>query len=604
MKLREEKIDDVQVLRIDEPRVDSALSSELKTELLRVIEKEEAKQILIDLKAVEYVDSSGLGSLLFGHRQVKAHDGIIKLVHLNQKVKTLIKIANLEQILVAFDSEKEALESFEIAVRIIRACRELGLASVAVHSEADQKALHVRLADEAYLLGPAPSKESYLQQEKIIAVAKQTGANAIHPGYGFLAENAAFAQKVKDAGLIFIGPPASAIELMGDKTAARQSMEKAGVPIVPGTKDALSNHDEAVAVARKVGYPVLLKASAGGGGKGMRVVKSEKEIAAAFRGARSEAESAFGDGRVYVEKYLEAPRHIEFQVLADMHGNVVHLGERECSIQRRHQKVIEEAPSVVLDEKLRAEMGKAAVNAAKACGYQNAGTIEFMLDKNRNFYFLEMNTRLQVEHPVTELITGLDLVKEQIRIANGEKLGYTQKDIRFSGHAIECRIYAEDSANNFMPSIGKINFMQPASGPGIRDDNGYYQGSEVSMYYDSLISKLVAYGKDREEAIARMKRALGEYLIEGVETSIPFCKLVMQHEKFISGDFDTHFIEKEMSDSLKALNQASIEEEKIAAIAATLFHHSNQSRQLKPTNNKTDKSPKVSNWKIAGRKYI
>ncbi len=504
-----------------------------------------------------------------------------------------LKIKKIKKILIA--------NRGEIAVRVIRGCHDLGLTSVAVYSEADQLSLHVRLADEAYLLGPSPSKESYLLQEKIIAVAKQANADAIHPGYGFLAENAGFAQKVSDAGLIFIGPPASAIELMGDKTAARQCMKKAKVPIVPGTESALSGPEEALTVSKTLGYPVLLKASAGGGGKGMRVVKSEKEIEAAFRAASSEAESAFGDGRVYVEKYLAEPRHIEFQILADNHGNVVHLGERECSIQRRHQKVIEESPSVVLDKKLRAQMGEAAVNAAKACGYQNAGTIEFMFE-NGGFYFLEMNTRLQVEHPVTELVTGIDLVKEQIRVANGEKLGYSQKDIRFSGHAIECRIYAEDSANNFMPSIGKIDFLQPAAGPGIRDDGGYYQGSEVSMFYDSLISKLVTFGKDREEAIARMKRALSEYLIQGVETSIPFCKMVMQHEKFINGDFDTHFVEKEFLNHLDELSTPSKEEEKIAVIAATLFHHTNNSKQLKPVNNKSNNTPKISNWKVAGRR--
>ncbi len=489
----------------------------------------------------------------------------------------------------------------EIAVRVIRACQELGVSSIAVYSEADRLALHVRLADEAYYLGPAPATASYLVQDKLIEIAKKTGADAVHPGYGFLAENPEFARRVAESGLAFIGPPPEAMRLMGDKTAARQSMLNANVPIVPGTDRALPDHGAAETLANDLGYPVLLKAAAGGGGKGMRVVPNKNEIASAFRAAKSEAESAFGDGRIYLEKYLEAPRHIEFQILADQHGNVVHLGERECSIQRRHQKVIEEAPSCILDEELRERMGQAAVNAAVACGYQNAGTVEFMLNENRDFYFLEMNTRLQVEHPVTEMVTGLDLVKEQIRIAEGEQLGYEQKDIGSNGHAIECRIYAEDSTNNFLPSTGRISFMSPPSGPGVRDDNGFYSGAEVSLYYDPLISKLVVWGTDRSEAVSRMKRALKEYSIFGVETSIPFCLKVMEHAKFISGDFDTHFIEKEFLNQPEELTELSnsAADQEVAAIGAALFeslyNQANQRIKSAETNSK------ASRWKMAGR---
>jgi acetyl-CoA carboxylase biotin carboxylase subunit len=488
----------------------------------------------------------------------------------------------------------------EIAVRVIRACRELGISPVAVYSEVDHLALHVRLADEAYPIGAAPSRESYLVQEKIIAVAQQSGAEAIHPGYGFLAENPEFARRVKEAGLIFIGPPAEAMKIMGDKTAARQRMMAANVPIVPGTEKPLADEKAAVAVAKELGYPVLLKAAAGGGGKGMRVVKADGEMASALRAARSEAESAFGDGRIYIEKYLEAPRHIEFQILADQHGHVVHLGERECSIQRRHQKVIEESPSCILDDKLRREMGEAAVKAAQACGYQNAGTIEFMVDKHRHFYFLEMNTRLQVEHPVTEMITGVDLVKEQIRIAAGEPLGYEQKDIRFNGHAIECRIYAEDPANNFLPSIGKIKHLSPPGGFGVRDDNGYYAGAEVSVYYDPLIAKLIVWGRNRREAIERMKRALWEYHIHGVETTIPFCLLVMNHPKFIAGDFNTHFIEKELLSKPQATLEAESDEKEIAALAAALYEV--QYKNQRPKIRSVDLNHRPSEWKAAGRK--
>jgi len=488
----------------------------------------------------------------------------------------------------------------EIAVRIIRGCRESGITTVAVYSEADVLSLHVRFADEAYEIGPAPSRESYLNQEKIIDAAKKSGADAVHPGYGFLAENPEFAQRVQQAGIIFIGPPPEAMRLMGDKTAARQRMLEVGVPIVPGTDEALKDEQEAVAIAQEVGFPVLLKAAAGGGGKGMRVVEEKDGVVSAFRAAKSEAESAFGDGRIYVEKHLKGPRHIEFQILADSHGNVIHLGERECSIQRRHQKIIEEAPSCVLTEDLRQEMGEAAVKAAKACGYENAGTIEFMLDK-QNFYFLEMNTRLQVEHPVTEMVTGLDLVKEQIRIAAGEKLPYKQRDIKISGHAIECRIYAEDPRNDFLPSTGRITHLMPAAGPGIRDDNGFCAGSEVSVYYDPLLAKLIAWGRDRKEAIMRMHRALREYQVYGVETSIPFCQMVMQHEGFVSGEFDTHFVEQEFLHRPDLLDcMGELPEKEAAILAATIFHHQNQDRNrpvaLEPGSNK-----KISSWKLIGR---
>ncbi len=489
----------------------------------------------------------------------------------------------------------------EIAVRVIRACHELDIKAVAVFSDADRLALHVRMADEAYHIGPSPSKDSYLVQEKILEVAAKSDADAIHPGYGFLAENAEFAEKVERAGLLFIGPTADAMRVMGDKTAARQRMSEAKVPIVPGTETPLPDARAAAKTASKVGFPVMLKAAAGGGGKGMRIVRTEDEIESAFRAASSEAESAFGDGRVYLEKYIEAPRHIEFQILADHHGNVVHLGERECSIQRRHQKVIEEAPSCVLDDELRARMGEAAVKAAAACGYRNAGTIEFMFDKNRNFYFLEMNTRLQVEHPVTEMITGLDLVKEQLRIAAGEPLGYSQEDIRFNGHAVECRIYAEDPANNFLPSTGVIQCMTQPSGPGVRDDNGYYSGAEVSIYYDPLISKLVTWGRDRNEAIARMKRALREYLVHGVDTSIPFCEIVMNHPDFVSGEFDTHFIENKFlsangADTLG--DETDQRESEVAALAATLFHVQSGTRVVSVDGKCQDG---MSGWKRAGR---
>jgi len=488
----------------------------------------------------------------------------------------------------------------EIAVRVIRACRELGIGSVAIFSEADREALHVRLADEAYFVGPSPSSQSYLNEENILLAAKKTGAEAIHPGYGFLSENTNFAQRVAEEGLVFIGPSTESIRLMGDKTASRKCMAQAGVTIVPGTNEELEP-SALEKIAGELGYPVLLKAAAGGGGKGMRIVFAENEIQTAYQTAKSEAKSAFGDDRIFLEKYVENPRHIEFQILGDQHGNIVHLYERECSIQRRHQKVIEEAPSSVLDENLRKKMGEAAIAAARACGYYNAGTVEFIFDKSRNFYFLEMNTRLQVEHPVTEMVTGIDLVSEQIKIAAGEKLSFSQADIQLRGHAIESRIYAEDPENNFMPSTGKINYLREPAGPSVRNDSGFESGSDISIYYDPLISKLSVWGKNRIEAIQRMKRALYEYRIAGVSTSIPFCRFVMEHPKFVSGNFDTHFVPDELKKTaVVKFQKTDSEEAQVAMIAAVLYHNEKRKEQtaLKPT-----QSDAVANqWKLLARK--
>ena len=431
----------------------------------------------------------------------------------------------------------------EIAIRVFRTCRELGIGTVAVFSDADRSALHVRMADEAYRVGPAPSSESYLDIEAVLDAAKRSGADAIHPGYGFLSENAGFAERCEAEGLIFIGPPAPAIAAMGDKAAARKLMLEAGVPMAPGVVDPVESKDEAAKIAAEIGYPVLIKAAAGGGGKGMRIVRSSDDLASSFDAARREAEAAFGDGRVYVEKYIDHPRHIEIQILADKHGNVIHLGERECSIQRRHQKVVEESPSCIVDGELREKMGSAAVEAARACGYTNAGTVEFLVDADRTFYFMEMNTRLQVEHPVTEIVTGIDLVAQQIRVAEGETLGFNQEDVTLSGHAIECRVYAEDPVANFLPDPGPLHRHRLPSGPRVRVDSGVEEGSEIPIHYDPMISKLVAWGADRDEAIRTMRRALDEYRIAGVQTTIPFCRYVMDHEDFVSGQFSTHFVQ-------------------------------------------------------------
>ena len=431
----------------------------------------------------------------------------------------------------------------EIAVRIIRACRELGIRTVAVFSEVDRHSLHVQQASEAVCIGPAAPRESYLNVDAVLAAARATGADAIHPGYGFLAENEDFGERVVQAGLVFIGPPPAAVRAMGSKIESRAIMKKAGVPIVPGS-DAGSNDPAWIAAAaKKITGPIFIKASAGGGGKGLRLVTDRQQVEAAARAAIGEARSAFGDDTVYIEQKIEHPRHIEFQVLADAHGNVVHLFERECSIQRRHQKVLEETPSPALTPELRARMGEAAVAAAKAVGYVNAGTIEFMLDAAGNFYFLEMNTRIQVEHPITEVTTGIDLVQWQLRIAGGEKLAFAQKDLAQRGHAIECRIYAEDETKNFMPSCGVISYLYEPSGPGIRNDSGVYEGWEVTPYYDPILSKLIAYGEDRETARLRMLRALDEYVVHGVQTGIDLHKRILVHPAFIAGEVNTTFLD-------------------------------------------------------------
>ncbi len=430
----------------------------------------------------------------------------------------------------------------EIAIRVMRSAREMGISTVAVFSEADRNALHVRYADEAICIGPAPSSQSYLAGDRIIQAARKIGADAIHPGYGFLSENADFSDKVTAAGLIFIGPTGDSMRMMGSKLAAKATAEKNNIPLVPGTANAIEDVEEAKLIAEKTGFPILIKASAGGGGKGMRIVHSKEEFSEQLKLAVSEAKSSFGDGSVFIERYVASPRHIEIQVMGDRHGNVVHLFERECSVQRRHQKVIEEAPSSVLTTDLRRKMGDCAVTVAKACNYHGAGTVEFLLDENLNFYFLEMNTRLQVEHPVTEFITGLDLVKEQIRIARGEKLSFTQKDLQIDGHAIEIRVYAEDPENNFLPDIGRLTAYKIPQGPGVRVDDAYEEGMDIPIYYDPMISKLITYGKDRPEAIERMKRAIDDYTISGVATTLGFCRFVMEHPAFVSGNFDTHFV--------------------------------------------------------------
>lgn len=460
----------------------------------------------------------------------------------------------------------------EIALRIMRSARELGIATVAVYSEADRLSPHVRFADEAVFIGAPASTESYLRIDKIIAAAKQTGANAIHPGYGFLSENETFAKAVEAAGIIFVGPSAKAIELMGSKLAAKAAVFNYNVPLVPGTKEPITNVAEAKKIAADIGYPVLIKASAGGGGKGMRIVQHEEEFEEQMDRAISEATSAFGDGSVFIEKYITKPRHIEFQVLGDQHGNVVHLFERECSIQRRHQKVVEEAPSAVLTPAVRKAMGEAAINVAKSCGYYNAGTVEFILDENLNFYFLEMNTRLQVEHPVTEAVTGLDLVKLQLAVAEGKLLPFKQEDLSIRGHAIEVRVYAEDPANNFLPDIGTLRTYKRPQGHGIRVDDGFEEGMEVPFYYDPMIAKLICHAETREGAIEKTKRALQEYEITGIETTIGFCDFVMNHEAFRSGSFDTRFVENYFTPAVLTLPQTETEEVLAAVLATTLLN--------------------------------
>lgn len=453
----------------------------------------------------------------------------------------------------------------EIALRIMRSCREMGIKTVAVYSEADRNAPFVKYADEAVCIGPPPSNQSYLLGDKIIEVSKQLGVDGIHPGYGFLSENASFAAAVKKAGLVFIGPSPEAMNIMGDKLSAKAAAKKYKIPMVPGSDGAITSVVEGKKIASLTGFPLLIKASAGGGGKGMRIVERIEEFEEQMKLAVNEATSAFGNGAVFIERYVAGPRHIEIQILGDSHGNIVYLFERECSIQRRHQKVIEEAPSSVLTPEIRKAMGECAVNVGKACNYEGAGTVEFLLDENKNFYFLEMNTRLQVEHPVTEMITGIDLVKEQIKVARGERLSFTQADLKIHGHSLEVRVYAEDPCNNFLPDIGKLVTYRRPQGLGVRVDDGFEEGMDIPIYYDPMISKLITFGKDREEAINRMIRAIDDYKITGVETTLSFCKFVLKHKAFTSGHFDTHFIKDHFSPEMLST------ENEDEAIVAALF---------------------------------
>jgi acetyl-CoA carboxylase, biotin carboxylase subunit len=490
----------------------------------------------------------------------------------------------------------------EIAVRIARTCREMGVRTIGVFSDADRHAVHVEAVDESYHIGASPSAESYLRQDRLLEVAERSHAEAIHPGYGFLAENAEFAARVVQNGLIWIGPPASSITAMGSKTEARAIMTKAGVPVVPGTVGALHSADDAEQFARAAGLPILIKAVAGGGGKGMRVVSQVSEIRAAFEAAQREALAAFGDGSLYAEKYLEKPRHIEFQILADAHGNVVHLGERECSLQRRHQKIIEESPSIAMSAELRARMGQTAVAAARACGYVNAGTIEMLLDRDGNYYFLEMNTRLQVEHPVTEEVTGLDLVRMQLAIASGEKLPFTQEEVngRQRGHAIEVRVYAEDVPNGFLPSTGILKTLRAVAGPGIREDSGLRVGAEISRYYDPMVGKLIVHAEDREAARQRMLRVLIESEIAGVRSNLPYCRHILESDAFIRGDFHTRSADTDLLKSyLQECREPVADENLLAAALATVF----MARQA-PTGGNGHLSSAVSNWSRIGRQEI
>ena len=451
----------------------------------------------------------------------------------------------------------------EIALRVMRTANEMGITTIAVYSDADRNAPHVRYADEAYRLGPPASKESYLLGEKILEICLKHQIDAIHPGYGFLSENAGFARKVREAGIILIGPSAEAMATMGDKLSAKQAVKAFNVPLVPGLDEAVEDVEQAKAIAEKIGFPVLVKASAGGGGKGMRIVENLEDFEEGMERAVSEAVSAFGNGAVFVEKFVTKPRHVEIQVMADQHGNVVYLFERECSIQRRNQKVIEEAPSAVLTPELRQQMGEAAVNVCRACNYVNAGTVEFLLDAELNFYFLEMNTRLQVEHPVTEMISGVDLVREQIRVAEGHPLSFTQDDLKINGHSIEVRVYAEDPTNNFLPDIGKLHIYQPPKGAGIRVDDGFEEGMDIPIYYDPMIAKLIVHAEDRQAAIKKMIRAIDEYKIVGIETTLSFCRFVLQHEAFTSGNFDTKFVQHHFDP--RSLTQPLTESEALLA---------------------------------------
>jgi propionyl-CoA carboxylase alpha chain len=468
----------------------------------------------------------------------------------------------------------------EIALRVMKSIRKMGIKSVAIFSEADRNAPHVRYADEAVCVGKAPSSESYLRADKILAICKELNVDAIHPGYGFLSENADFAEKAEENNIIFIGPKSHAIRIMGDKLAAKEAVKSYQIPMVPGIDEAITDVEKAKKIAKEIGFPILIKASAGGGGKGMRVVEEEKQLEEQMQRAISEAKSAFGNGSVFIEKYVGSPRHIEIQVLADTHGNTIHLFERECSVQRRHQKVVEEAPSVILDEALRKEMGEAAVRVAKACDYVGAGTVEFLMDENKNFYFLEMNTRLQVEHPVTEIISGVDLVEQQIKIARGEVLSIQQEDLSIQGHALELRVYAENPLEDFLPSVGVLERYRPPSGEGIRVDDGFEEGMEVPIYYDPMLAKLVTYGADRNEAIQRMIEAINQYEIKGIETTLPFGKFVCKHEAFVSGNFDTHFVKNYYTPEL--LHEETKTEAKIAALIAIKKYQQDQKKLRLP----------------------
>ena len=468
----------------------------------------------------------------------------------------------------------------EIALRVMKTIRQMGIKTVAIFSEADRNAPHVRFADEAICVGPAPSNQSYLLGDKIIEIAKSLSVDGIHPGYGFLSENADFAEKVEQNGITFIGPKSHAIRIMGDKLSAKETVKTYDIPMVPGIDEAITNTAKAKEIAKEIGYPILIKASAGGGGKGMRVVEEEAKLEEQMKRAISEAESAFGNGAVFIEKYVGSPRHIEIQILADTHGNVLHLFERECSVQRRHQKVVEEAPSTILTPQLREKMGQAAIDVAKSCDYVGAGTVEFLMDEKKNFYFLEMNTRLQVEHPVTELISGIDLVEQQIRIARGEVLGFSQKDLKIKGHALELRVYAEDPTDDFLPSVGTLERYRKPSGPGIRVDDGFEEGMEIPIYYDPMLSKLVTYGKDREEALQLMLEAINLYEVRGVATTLPFGKFVFNHEAFRSGDFDTHFVKNYYTP--KVLEEEVKEEAYLAALMAMKQYQADQKKLRLP----------------------
>ena len=485
-------------------------------------------------------------------------------------------------------------------MRVIRACRELGIRTVAVYSDVDRTALHVRMADEARWIGPAAASESYLSLERILDAARASGAEPIHPGYGFLSENPRLPEACEKAAVVFIGPSAASMELMGSKTRAREAMLAAGGPVIPGTTCPVSALEQARHDAARFGYPVLVKAAAGGGGKGMRAVERDEDLPVALREASSEAERSFGDGSVYLEKYLHAPRHIEIQVLGDRQGRLIHLGERECSLQRRHQKVVEECPSplIAAHPEMRREMGETAVRAARAAGYYNVGTVEFLVDASRNFYFLEMNTRLQVEHPVTEMVTGIDLVREQIRIAAGEKLTIKQRDVRWEGSAIECRVYAEDPEHNFLPSPGRITRLRTPSGPGVRDDSGVYEGWDVPIFYDPMISKLATWGATRDEAISRMRRALGEYHVGGIRTTIPFFSSVLDDEEFRRGEIDTGYIARFLERQKSQINNDNNDDRIVAAIVAGISY-TRQSRNQQ--SNPSAQSEPASKWKTAGR---